>query len=454
MFQKAYWEDKLGEAATIYFDEGIGGYSTFRRPGFMKMLRDAMADKIDIIHTKSISRFCRNLNDLAEILQKFTDKGIAVLFEKEGINSLDTQASLLLKLQGIVAEQELKNNKQLVEQSRKRQFEKGRPYICVMPYGYKQSEYPNFVVDEEAAEKVRQIFKLFAGGWTIVEIIKHFRLHGITNRQGKTMWEAATIRNMLINEKYAGDVLMQKTYTDENYVSRKNNGEVKQYFIENNHEAIVDRETWIAVQRQILLRKPQGERKPHCKPESFRWGLTGRIVCADCGKKYKHKTRWITKTQTEKYWICRTKFQFGADFCCSKNLNASKLEQVAFSAYQEYSGEAVDYIGKLEQRLKELTSEQNDLTSMVLKHYINKAAYQVEIARIMAEFRQVDEALREVCQKKKNIPVGQYEKYDHAIGEHIDKIEVGKEGELSLFFINGKIIKRRIDNADSSKAVS
>lgn len=450
MFQKEYWEQKLSSMPNhinvgLYSDEGITGYSAYKRAGLMKMVEDAMQGKIDIIYTKSISRFSRNLKDLVGIIQKLSSVNIPIIFEKEELNSLDPQANLLIKLQGILSEQEVKNNKFLVEQSRRRQFEEGIPYMCRMPYGFKQECYPNFVINEEEAENIKSMFQLYVEGWSVKDIVKIFKQNGVLTKTGKAVWPCGTIIRMLRNEKYVGDVLLQKTYRDENLKTHRNKGEVKQFYIENNHTPIIDRETYDKVQLLFQLRA-KGERKTHTPREApFKYGFIGKLVCGKCGKKYRHKKRYLGQMyEFQGYWLCTTEFQLGKEYCDNRTLYDDVLHRITLSAYQEYFNEADKTITRLESRVKEIVKEQMSLTSLVMKRYINKDAYEKELEKLQDEFSQHDKTIRAVNGKKAKY----YEKFDMELLEHVEKIEV-HGNTLKYHFINGKIIQKEyISNAE------
>ena len=450
IFQKQYWEDRLSSLPNhknvgVYSDT-ISGHFDKKRTGFTALINDALAGKIDIIYTKSISRFCRNMPLLLETLRKLADKGIAVIFEKENINSLDSKKNLILQVQGILAENDITNNKALVEKSRKQQFAEGRPYMCVMPYGFLQEHYPEFVINEEEAQHIRTIFEMFTKGraWEQAgyrQIANHLNQLGVRSKTGKG-WQDSTIKRILTNEKYVGDVQMQKTYKDENHIQRKNNGEVKGWYIENNHTGIITRELWDAAQAKLqentrtYLKKRSCIASTEIQPaEPAKRGLREKIVCGSCGRNYKVR-RDYTGNGLRKYYSCnKTK----AGLCNGKAVPVHALVALAQDAYDEYAKSTQSQAGVLETRLKEALAEQASITALKDGRYITQDAFNKELDRILAELKRVDDSMRKTESLR-----------DGGIEDHIDKVEV-RDGILVFSFIDGQIIQRGMDYA-SSKA--
>lgn len=435
VFQKNYWTTKLQTLPNhknvgIYSDT-ISGHYEKKREGFTKLIRDALAGKIDIIYTKSISRFCRNMPLLIETLRKLAEKRVAVIFEKENINSLDTKQSLILQLQGILAEQEIKNNKALVEKSRRQQFSEGRPYMCVMPFGYRQDARPEFVIDEDEARVVRMMYELYAGGMGYTKLARQLNEQGFKTRAGYP-WRDSGVVKILTSEKYVGDVLMQKTFTDSEHRSQINNGDLKQWFIEGHHTGIVDRVTWDKVQAMFNARKLENPAVPRTPvPQTQpKETLASKLICSCCGKSFKRKSYTVGGS----FWNCKT---IRVGVCDNTGIADIVLKELALSAYNEYASGASEQSGLLEAKLQELLGERDSIATLKEGRYIDQTAYAKELARINAEFKRVDDAMRKTDGRR----VLPYIAYTDEIASHIDRIETNGEN-LTFYFNDGQIIIR------------
>ncbi len=242
------------ELVEIYSDSGISGTSTKKRTGFMRMISDCRAGKIDFIITKSISRFARNTADCLKYMRELKSMGIPIFYEKENINSMDSSGELLFTILSSLAQEESRNISENTTWGIRAKFKKGRPHINVKQLmGYDKDEEGRLVIDEAQAVIVRRIFSEFLSGRLPLDIAKNLNSDGVCGVHGRPCWAAITIIRMLRNEKYVGDLLMQKTYTKDfiGKVQVKNAGEVEQYFIKDNHPAIIDRASWNEVQRRL-----------------------------------------------------------------------------------------------------------------------------------------------------------------------------------------------------------
>ena len=433
IFQKREWESILGSMPNTevvgFYSDTMSGYHDTKRDGFQRLIRDALDGKIDVIHCKAISRFCRGVPLLIETLRKLADKGVSVVFDQENINSLDVKQSLMLQLQGIIAENDIKNNKFLVEQSRKRGYEKGKPYICVMPYGYRQEYRPDFVPHEEQAPHVRTMFEMFAKGSGYKAIAARLNALGARTRDGRP-WLPGSIRTILKNEKFVGDFHCQKNYTDENHVARTNYGEVKSWYIENNHQGLISRELWNICQEKLKANE-YGRRDRPNDTSGQNKGFTKKVVCSNCDKNYRVH-RDYTGNKLRRYWVCNTKAIHGCP-----TVSDQILKDLALSAYQEYSTQDHIQKGKLEIRLQEILKDQTNLTALKDGKYINQESYSKELARITAEFQRVDNAMRKSHDKN----VQEFTAYHDDLCDHIDKVFVHGD-QLTFLFVNGQEIKR------------
>ena len=227
------------EFVSVYTDEGISATSTAKREGFKKMVADALAGRIDLIVTKSVSRFARNTVDSLQTIRQLKDKGIECYFEKEGIWTFDGKGELLITIMSSLAQEESRSISENCTWGQRKRFSDGK--VCV-PYsrflGYDRGEEGGLVINEEEAVTVRLIYKMFLEGATPHSIAKHLTERGILSPGGKEKWNQSAVKSILTNEKYKGDALLQKSYTVDFLTKKKkmNEGEIPQYYVENSHE--------------------------------------------------------------------------------------------------------------------------------------------------------------------------------------------------------------------------
>lgn len=235
------------EFVGIYTDEGISATNTKKRDGFNRMVADALAGKLDLIVTKSVSRFARNTVDSLSTVRRLKEKGVEVYFEKENIYTFDGKGELLITIMSSLAQEESRSISENVTWGQRKRFADGK---VSMPYkrflGYEKGEDGMPKIVESEAELVRLIYRLFMEGKTTSAIARNLTDNGIPTPGGKKKWQVATVDSILTNEKYKGDALLQKRFTVD-FLQRKlkpNQGEVPQYYVEGSHPAIVDPDEW------------------------------------------------------------------------------------------------------------------------------------------------------------------------------------------------------------------
>lgn len=310
--------------AGVYADEGISG-TTDDRAEFRRMLEDCEKGKIDIILTKSISRFARNTVDLLETVRHLKELGIEVRFEKENINSISEDGELMLTLLASFAQEESRSTSENVKWAIRKGFEQGKTNsFCI--YGYRwDGEHFNIVPEE--AEVVRLIYDNFLNGLSAEQTEKQLDEMGIKSYTGGH-FSNTSIRAILRQERYTGNILLQKTYV-ENHISHKtkiNNGELPMYYAENTHPAIIDQDTFDKVQTEITRRRELGV--------FANWAInttcfTSKIKCGNCGVSYRRSGKRQSKKSNEVYyiWTCQTKDRKGASACISKNIPEKMLQK-------------------------------------------------------------------------------------------------------------------------------
>ena len=304
-FTRLIKENKKYEFVNIYSDEGISGCNIRNRKGFKAMIEDCEAGKIDLIITKSISRFARNTQDSLVFTRKLRSMGIGIIFEKEGINTLESSGELLLTLFSCFAQEESRSISENTAWGIRSKFRQGIPHINAnMLLGYEKNESGMLVINKEQAEIVRRIFRMYLEGFPLNAIASTLNKEKIPGVHGEAKWCAVTISRILQNEKYKGAILMQKTFTASYLTKRnvRNTGQLNQYYVEDNHSPIIPPEEWDAVQEEISRRKvfrdahglrglSGGEHSP----------FYARLFCSSCGVKMQ---RIYNKGVKKPFWSC------------------------------------------------------------------------------------------------------------------------------------------------------
>lgn len=332
------------EFVNVYTDEGISGTNTRKREGFNRMVEDALNGNIDLILTKSISRFARNTVDTLTTIRKLKEKKVEVYFEKENIYTLDAKGEVMLTIMSSLAQEESRSISENVTWGKRKSMADGKFSLAYKNFlGYEKGEdgFPKIV--EEEAKIVRQIYSWFLEGRTIRTIADSLTQQGIPTPRRRTKWSVSTITSILTNEKYKGDALLQKTYTAD-YLTKsvkKNHGEVPQYYIEDSHPAIIDPETFELVQNEIKRRRPHRHQLHRNSP------FTAKIICSDCGGFYGRKV-WHSNSKYKKLiWRCNHKYEQNPG-CSTPNLTEEEIKAAFIKAFNQVLGEKQQHIKRFE----------------------------------------------------------------------------------------------------------
>ncbi|MFI3253684.1 MAG: recombinase family protein [Eubacteriales bacterium] len=334
------------EFVSVYTDSGISGTSTKRREGFNQMITDALDGKISLIVTKSVSRFARNTVDSLTNIRKLKAKGVECYCEKENIWTFDGKGELLLTIMSSLAQAESRSISQNCTWGQRKRFADGKVTVPFSRFlGYDRGDDGNLVVNEKEAEIVKKIYALFLQGHTPYGISKLLTEEGILSPSGKSNWATGTVGAILKNEKYKGDALLQKSYTVD-FLTKKtkvNEGEIPQYYVEGNHEAIITPEIFEIVQQEFEQRK-KGK-----KQHSGVHYLSGKVKCGNCGHWYGSKT-WHSNSKYKRVvWQCNHKFQ--EKKCKSPHFSEGELQSKILIAVnklidlkEDIAGEMVELI--------------------------------------------------------------------------------------------------------------
>lgn len=321
--QIAYYTEKTENnpnwiLAEIYADDGRSATNTKKRNDFNAMIEDCMAGKIDLVITKSVSRFARNTVDSLLFIRMLKEKNIGIIFEKEGINTLESTGELLITVLSSQAQEESRNISENTRWGIVRQFEKGIFHINHKKFmGYTVDENGQLIIVPEEAEIVRIIFLLFIEGQSYSQICRILEDTGIKTVTGNTKWARCVIEKMLSNEKYMGDALLQKTYTIDFLTKKRviNKGIVSQYYIKGNHEAIIPEDLFLNVQKEKARRASMlyGEDTVR-KQYSGKYALSNVLVCGECGYPYRRVTR-SKAGKVKIVWRCLNRLKNGIRDC-------------------------------------------------------------------------------------------------------------------------------------------
>src|SRR5690625_2270663 len=269
----------------IYSDEGITGTNTKRRPELLRLISDCEKGKIDFILTKSISRFARNTLVCLKYIRQLKDKEIPVFFEKENINTMDAKGEIMLTIMASLAQQESQSLSQNVKLGIQYRYQQGEVQVNHNRFlGYTKDENNKLVINPEQAKIVKRIYREYLEGASLVQIARGLEADEILTAAKRTKWRPESIKKILQNEKYIGDALLQKTYTVDFLTKKRvvNNGHVPQYYVENNHEAIIPRDIYLRVQEEMMRRAiirngKTGKKRVY----SSKYALTSIVFCKE-----------------------------------------------------------------------------------------------------------------------------------------------------------------------------
>ena len=367
-------------ALGYYLDEGITGTNTKHREGFKRMVADALAGKIDLIVTKSVSRFARNTVDSLTTVRQLKEKGVEIYFEKENIWTLDSKGELLITIMSSLAQEESRSISENCTWGQRKRFADGKVTVPFKRFlGYDRGPDGNLVLNKDEAVIIRRIYSMFLQGMTPHGIAARLTADGIKSPGGKDKWNAGAVRSILTNEKYKGDALLQKSYTVDFLTKKKkvNEGEIPQYYVEGNHEAIIQPEVFELVQQELERRK--SSRGRHSGVHLF----SGKIRCGQCGEWYGSKVWHSNSKYRRVIWQCNHKYD-GEEKCSTPHLTEDEIKAMFVSAANKLIGKKAAIISPLRNSLdvafdtSALETEVAELQDeiMVVSDLIEKCIYE------------------------------------------------------------------------------
>ena len=338
------------EFAGIYTDEGISATSMKHRSGFLSMIDDAMAGKIDLIVTKSVSRFARNTVDSLATIRKLKENGVEVYFEKESVWTFDTKGELMITILSSLAQEESRSISENVKWGMRKSFAEGKVHVPYKRFlGYDKGADGNLVINEEQAKTVRLIYGLYMSGLSSSAICRELKRRNIPTVTGRDKWCPKTIDNILTSEKMKGDALLQKTYNIDFLTKKnvKNQGQVPQYYIKENHEAIIDPELFDLVQAEMADRRRKYGR--YMGVSIF----SGKIRCGDCGCWFGPKVWHSNDKYRRIVWQCNDKFK---KQCTSTHLTEDEIKAAFIKAFNIIFQSKNEIIGNIKMLQQEFCS--------------------------------------------------------------------------------------------------
>ena len=387
------------EYAGLYYDEGITGTKKEKRPELLRMIADCENKKIDFIVTKSISRFARNTTDCLELVRKLLGLGIFIYFEKENINTGSMESELMLSILSGMAENESVSISENSKWSVKRRFQNGTYKIACSPYGY-DAVSGELVVNEQQAEIVRFIFSEILSGKGTHKIADELNRRKVpTKKNGR--WTATTVRGMVSNEKYTGDAIFQKTYSDSLFNRHKNNGEKEQYLIRDHHEPIISRDDFEAAQKVIEQRGKEKGVERYNEKYLSRYPFSGEIICSQCGGTFKRRTHssgrkyiaWCCTTHIQNIGKCSMKYVLDSDleyaFVTMINKlifsHQTVLKPILIGLRSVNTDDSLVSIQEIDKKIEENAEQQNVLVSLMTKGYLDRVVYKKSSNNLLKE---------------------------------------------------------------------
>ena len=433
--QKTYYTDKIMSnpawtMAGIFADEGITGTQARKRPEFLRMIRLCKQKKIDLVLAKSISRFARNTVDCLNYIRVLKELGIAVIFEKENINTLETDSELITTMMGAFAQAESESMSANIRWGKRQAMREGKvSFQYTRLYGYRKGQDNTPEIIPEEAEVIKTIFKTYLAGETLQAIKSRLNEEKIPTPGKSEEWSVAVLQRILRNEKYCGDVLLQKTFVSDCISGKveKNNGQLPMYLVENNHEGIIDRQIFQRTQSEIARRA--GSKAPSKKTASTglarysgKYALTERLVCGECGTLYKRCT-WTQKGEKRIVWRCISRLDYGKKYCHnSPTMDEVPLQNAIMEALNSIMAERTVLIrqitdamqtelnpipgefmsvGDIDKRIAELNARTNQLMKEA-KDNGGLAAYSDQFKEIMNEIAELKKRKSAIAAQQAN----------------------------------------------------
>lgn len=447
--QCTYYTDKIminpeWTMAGIFADEGITGTSTKKRDDFNRMIRRCKAKKIDLILTKSISRFARNTLDTINYTRMLRAMGIGVIFEKENINTLDMDSEMLITMLGAFAQAESESISRNVAWGKRQAIREGKvPVNFKRLYGYFLQEDGTPGIEPEKGEVVRRIFDQYRKGDSLRMIRDQLIADGIPGPTEGRQWQISTIKGILTNEKYCGDALGQKTFKENLIGGRtvKNTGQLPQVLVQNNHPGIVSRDVFYTVQEEMKRRT--AAKSPSVKASTGRtsytskYALSERLVCGECGTLYRRCT-WNIRGKRRIVWRCVSRLDYGKKYCHdSPTMEEAPLQAAIMAVINTRMSPKTDAVAQIADSILQETVPSTDSTMTLVEVKRRIEALTAEFDQLLEQDADSDAADRRFAEIVKEMAElkGQQERIaaqlrnNEAAQEHVHTIVAALDQE-------------------------
>lgn len=370
------------------------------------LIEECMAGKIDMVITKSISRFARNTLDCLKYIRQLKDKNIPVFFEKENINMMDSKGEILLTIMASLAQQESQSLSQNVKLGLQFRYQQGLVQVNHNRFlGYTKDEEGMLVIEPEEAEIVKRIYREYLEGASLLQIGKGLEADGILTAAGKAQWRPTTLQKILRNEKYIGDALLQKTYTVD-FLSKKrvkNNGIVPQYYVEGSHEAIIPRDLYMQVQEEMARRAnlhSGSDRKK--RVYSSKYALSSIVYCPKCGDIYR-RIAWNNRGKHSTVWRCCTRVEHGPKACDAPTIQESDLQDAVMRAINGVLGGREVFLPLLEENIEAVIGYGVDDEIAEIDCRLEQQKELLKLANVKKDYSKVADEIDRLREERQNI---------------------------------------------------
>lgn len=402
--QIGYYTEKINsnpewQMAGIFADEGISGTQAQKRPEFLKMIRLCRQRKIDVILTKSLSRFARNTVDSLGYIRELRALGIAVISEKENINTLTAESKMLITIMSCFAQAESESISKNVSWGVRQSFKNGNvPMQYARLLGYRKGHDGNAEIISEEAEVVKEIYRCYLDGMSMNLIADRLDEKGLTTKGGSSPYRKMVVQRILTNEKYTGDALLQKTYVTDCITKkmRKNNGELPMYLVKNHHEPIISRSDFNRVQEEMARRSAKRTiadklTKTGQGKYSAKYALSELLICGECGEHYRRVT-WTAKGFKEVKWRCVSRIQYGKKKChSSPTVDEQALHRAIVSAINEFCEVKDDVAKALRESITEVLDPNQNGSIQAAQQRIDELARNMDELIMLATVPETEE---------------------------------------------------------------
>ncbi len=406
--QISYYTEKIKNnsewaLAGIFADEGITGTQAKKRPEFLKMIGLCRQRKIDLILTKSLSRFARNTVDSLNYIRELKALGIAVFFEKENINTLESDTEMMLTIMSCFAQAESESISKNVSWGIRQSFKNGKVTLQFSRLlGYRKGADGNAEIDSDEAKVVKEIFRCYLEGMSLNLIADRLNDRGLKTKGNGSPYRKEVVRRILTNEKYVGDALLQKTFITDCITkkSRKNNGELPMYLVKNHHEPIISRADFNRVQEEIARRSAKrviADKLGKKGKYSAKYALSELMICGECGANYRRVT-WTAKGYKEIKWRCVNRLMYGKKECkCSPTIDEKSLHKAIVAAINEFCDVKEDVAKALRESVYEVFDPNLNGSVQAAQQRINELARNIDVLiKLATEPENTKEAMSDI----------------------------------------------------------